>query len=316
MSSTFNSNKTIILIAGPTAVGKTAIALALAKHFNTAIISADSRQCFREMSIGTAKPSPAELSSVYHYFINSHSIHDKVDAALFENYALAAANSILADNPVAVMVGGTGMYLRAFCEGLDAIPAIDEAIQKTVRDSYETHGLQWLQDAVAKEDPEYFATGETQNPQRLTRALEVKRSTGKSIRSFQSKEPMVRPFNIIKIGLELPRPELNERIHHRVDIMMHEGLLNEVKQLVSYRHLNALQTVGYKEIFEHLDGICSLEAAIEFVKTNTRQYAKRQMTWFKKDPAIKWFSPFDIEEIQVLLEGILSIPANENPPNK
>lgn len=299
MSSQKTSNQnTVILIAGPTAVGKTAMAIAIAKHFNTSIISADSRQCFKEMSIGTAKPSAAELAAVHHYFINSHSIQEKTDAALFENYALAAADTIFKTNNVAVMVGGTGMYIRAFCEGLDAIPTINETVQSEVRNSYEANGLEWLQDTVAAEDPEYFASGETQNPQRLTRALEVKRSTGKSIRSFQNKQPVTRPFNIIKIGLELPRPELNNRIHQRVDAMLKDGLLNEVKQLLPYQQLNALQTVGYKEIFDHLNGLCSLEAATEFIKTNTRQYAKRQMTWFKKDAAFKWFSPFDADKVQ------------------
>jgi len=292
-----NYPNTIILIAGPTAVGKTAMAIALAKHFNTAIISADSRQCFREITIGTAKPNTEELASVPHYFINSHSIHDKVDAALFENYALKAATEIFTNQAVAIMVGGTGMYMRAFCEGLDTIPQVDEAIQENVRISYKTNGLQWLQNAVATEDPEYFATGETQNPQRLTRALEVKRSTGKSIRSFQNKQPINRPFNTIKIGLELPRPQLNERIHQRVDTMMCDGLVDEAARLLPFQHLNALQTVGYKEIFECLNGLCSLEAATEFIKTNTRQYAKRQMTWFKKDEAIKWFSPLDSEGV-------------------
>ncbi len=288
---------TVVLIAGPTAVGKTALAIALAKHFNTSIISADSRQCFNEMSIGTAKPSEAELASVRHYFINSHSIQEKTDAALFAHYALTGIDTIFKTNPVAVMVGGTGMYIRAFCEGLDAIPPIAETVQTEVRNSYEANGVEWLQNAVAAEDPEYFASGETQNPQRLTRALEVKRSTGKSIRSFQNKQSVTRPFNIIKIGLELPRPELNNRIHQRVDMMLKDGLMNEVKQLLCYQHLNALQTVGYKEIFDHLNGLSSLEAATEFIKTNTRQYAKRQMTWFKKDTAIQWFSPFEADKV-------------------
>ena len=297
LSQNTSNHNTVILITGPTAVGKTAMAIALAKHFNTSIISADSRQCFKEMSIGTAKPSEAELATVPHYFINSHSIHEKTDAALFENNALAAVYSIFKTNPIAVMVGGTGMYIRAFCEGLDAIPEIDITVQTEVRNSYEANGVEWLQNAVAAEDPEYFASGETQNPQRLTRALEVKRSTGKSIRSFQNKQAVTRPFNIIKIGLELPRPELNNRIHYRVDTMLKDGLLNEVKQLLPYQHLNALQTVGYKEIFDHLNGLCSLEAATEFIKTNTRQYAKRQMTWFKKDTATQWFSPLKANKV-------------------
>ena len=307
MSSTSRQKNTVIIIAGPTAVGKTALAISLAQHFNTSIISADSRQCFSELNIGVAKPGKEELAAVNHYFINSHSIHHKVDAVLFENYALDAANKIFETNPVAIMVGGTGMYIRAFCEGLDAIPAVNEAIQAIVRKDYEANGLQWLQETVAVEDPDYFVTGETQNPQRLTRALEVKRSTGKSIRSFQKKQPVARQFNIIKIGLELPRQELNERIHKRVENMIDEGLLNEVKQLLPFHQLNALQTVGYKEIFDHLNGLCSLEAAVEFIKTNTRQYAKRQMTWFKKDKAIQWFSPLEyVKILKTLMEQIAS----------
>ncbi len=308
MSSQKISNQnTVIIIAGPTAVGKTAMAIAISKHFNTSIISADSRQCFKEMSIGTAKPSEEELAAVPHYFINSHSIEEKTDAALFENYALDAVNAIFKINPVAVMVGGTGMYIRAFCEGLDAIPAINETVQSEVRNSYEVNGLEWLQNTVAAEDPEYFASGETQNPQRLTRALEVKRSTGNSIRFFQNRQPVTRPFNIIKIGLELPRPELNNRIYQRVDTMLKGGLVNEVKRLLPYQQLNALQTVGYKEIFDHLNGISSLEAATEFIKTNTRQYAKRQMTWFKKDAAFQWFSPFDGDKVLAYISGQVAL---------
>lgn len=273
------------------------MAIALAKHFNTSIISADSRQCFKELTIGVAKPSVTELESVRHYFINSHSVQDKMDAALFENFALQAAAEIFRTNPVAIMVGGTGMYIRAFCEGLDSIPAISAETQEIVRNGYAANGIDWLRDRVAAEDPQYYGTGEIQNPHRLMRALEVIRTTGNSIRSFQNKQPVARPFNIVKTALELPRPELNERIHHRIDRMVQEGLLDEVKSLQPYQQLNALQTVGYKEIFDHLNGLCSLDAAIEFIKTNTSQYAKRQMTWFKKDTSVQWFNPGDLTGI-------------------
>ncbi len=287
----------IILVCGPTAVGKTALAIQLAQHFNTSIISADSRQCFSELNIGVAKPSAEELATVPHYFINSHSIHQKVDAAIFEKYALSAANEIFTTNTTAVMVGGTGMYIRAFCEGLDEIPQTDETIEKEVRESYALNGLEWLQQTVEKEDPAYFAAGENQNPQRLMRALEVKRTTGNSILFYQQKKKVERPFNIIKIGLELPREILYQRINQRVDIMMAEDLLNEVKTLLPYQQLNALQTVGYKEIFDYLNGNCTLETAIENLKMNTRRYAKRQMTWFKKDAGIQWFVPNDFNGI-------------------
>lgn len=291
------SEKNIILVTGPTAIGKTALAIQLANYFNTCIVSADSRQCYKELNIGVAKPTEDELQSVQHYFINTHSVHDKVDAAVFEKYALKAADEIFSNHAIAIMVGGTGMYIKAFCEGLDFIPTVNDNIQKTIRECYKEKGLEWLKAAVAQEDSEYFATGEIQNPQRLMRALEVKRMTGKSIKYFQNKITANRPFKVIKIGLELPKPILHERIHHRVDKMMEDGLLQEVSSLLPYQHLNALQTVGYKEIFDHLNRLSSLEAAIEFIKTNTRQYAKRQMTWFKKDKEIEWFVPSEDKNI-------------------
>ncbi len=299
--------KNIILICGPTAVGKTALAIQLAKHFGTSIISADSRQCFKELNIGVAKPSPEELAAVPHYFINSHSIHQKVDVAIFEKYALAAAEEIFANHANAVMVGGTGMYIRAFCEGLDEIPPTDEAIEKEVRGSYALKGLEWLQQAVANEDPAYFSAGENQNPQRLMRALEIKRSTGNSILFYQQKKKVKRPFNIIKIGLELPREILYQRINQRVDMMMDEGLIDEVKTLLPFRQLNALQTVGYREIFDYLNGQCTLEKAIENLKMNTRRYAKRQMTWFKKYADIQWFAPENLDEVLEFVRKSISL---------
>lgn len=286
-----NTDKTCVIIAGPTAVGKTAVAIAIARHFNTEIISADSRQCFREMSIGVAKPSDSELQQVHHYFINSHSIHDDVNAAVFEQYALQAANEIFQHNNIAVVTGGTGLYIKAFCEGLDDMPPVSLAIRQAITTQYEQEGLAWLQQQVQQQDPLYYATGEIQNPQRLIRALEVKQATGESIRSFQQGKKAVRPFNIIKLALELPKPELHARINTRVESMMQQGLLKEVEGLVPYKHLNALQTVGYSELFDHLEGKLSLQQAIERIQTNTRQYAKRQMTWFKKDAGIQWFSP-------------------------
>lgn len=282
---------TVIVVCGPTAIGKTALAIELAKHFDTSIISADSRQCFIELNIGVAKPLAHELADAPHYFINSHSIHDKVDAAIFENYALSAASTIFSQTKNAIMVGGTGMYIRAFCDGLDAIPQTDAMIEIAVREKYASLGLAWLQSAIKNEDPTYFKVGEIQNPQRLMRALEVKRSTGNSILFYQQKTKTTRPFDIIKIGLELPREILNQRINQRVDLMMEAGLLDEVKSLLPYQHLNALQTVGYKELFDYLHHTCSLETAVETLKMNTRRYAKRQMTWFKKDTSVNWFAP-------------------------
>lgn len=280
--------KTCIVIAGPTASGKTAVAIDIARHFKTAIISADSRQCFREMNTGVAKPSPAELQQVHHYFINSHSIHDEVNAAVFEQYALHAANEVFQQHDHVVLAGGTGLYIRAFCEGLDDMPPVSPGIRQQIIEQYEQQGLAWLQQQVQQQDPLYYATGEMQNPQRLIRALEVLQATGRSIRSYQQGKKTTRDFRIIKLGLDLPKPELHDRINARVDAMIEQGLVQEVRELSPYRHLNALQTVGYSEIFDYLDGQCSLDEAIDRIKTNTRQYAKRQLTWFKKDPDIKW----------------------------
>lgn len=284
-------NKTCIVIAGPTAAGKTAIAVQLAQHFNTQIISADSRQCYRKLNIGVAKPSVEELAQVHHYFINSHGIHENVSAADFEHYALDAADKIFRDNDIAVMVGGTGLYIKAFTEGLDKIPATDEKIREHIIHSYREKGIAWLQDQLKAEDPAFAASGEMQNPQRMMRALEVRRSTGRSIISFQSKQKPKRDFNIIQVGLELPRELLYERINSRVDKMIEAGLIDEVKSLLPFKELNALQTVGYKELFSYFEGTSTKAGAIEQIKQNTRHYAKRQMTWFRKDETVEWVVP-------------------------
>jgi tRNA dimethylallyltransferase len=296
------NQKTVVIIAGPTAVGKTAVAIELAKHFQTEIISADSRQCFKEMNIGVARPSEKELQQVKHYFIASHpiaigSVQDEVNAAIFEKFALEKVNAIFQKHDVAVMVGGTGLYIKAFCEGLDDVPAIDPEIRKKIIMDYEQKGLEWLQKEIEKKDPAFYKTGEIQNPQRLMRALEVVESTGQSILSFQKGEKVKKDFNIIKIGLELPKEELYQNINTRIDQMMELGLLEEVKNLLPYKNLNALQTVGYTEFFDHLDGKISLPEAVELIKKNTRHYAKRQMTWFKKDKEIQWFAPMQVNEM-------------------
>lgn len=282
---------TVIIIVGPTAVGKTAAAIRLAQLLQTKIISADSRQCYRELNIGVAKPSPEELSLVPHYFIDSHSIHSAVNAATFEKLALQWTDEIFRDSSFAVMVGGTGLYIKAFTDGLDDIPPADESIRLHIQQSYEAQGMTWLQEEVRKYDPGYFTTGEVLNPQRLMRALEVRLSTGQSILSFRTREPRTRPFRIQKIGIGLPKEELHQRIHARVDRMMEEGLLEEVRGLMPYRTHNALQTVGYRELFDYLDGKCSLETAVTNIKTNTRQYAKRQLTWFRRDRSTVWMAP-------------------------
>jgi tRNA dimethylallyltransferase len=284
----------VIIITGPTAVGKTAAAVHLAQRLSTEIISADSRQCFKELNIGVAKPSPRELEAVHHYFINSHSIREEVTAALFEELALQWTQDIFRQQiaagkpPVAVMVGGTGLYIKAYSEGLDTIPPIDPMIRQQIQQMYEQAGIDWLQAQIRESDPGFFRVGEIQNPQRLMRALEVKRSTGQSILDFRTREKKHRPFRIEKIGLSLPKELLHDRINQRVDKMMEEGLLEEVKGLIPFRQYNALQTVGYRELFDHLEGKMSLDEAVERIKINTRQYAKRQMTWFRKDTSIRW----------------------------
>ncbi len=283
--------KTCIVIVGPTAVGKTTLAVKTALHFNTEIISADSRQCFKELNIGVAKPSAEELQQVKHHFISSYSIKEEMNAAIYEQYALAKIDELFKQHDVVVMVGGTGLYVKTFCNGIDEVPVVDEKIRKKINGDFEWEGLEWLQKEVKKNDPLYYAKGEIQNPHRLMRALEVKLSTGKSIIEFQTQQKKYRPFNIIKIGLELPREQLYKNINGRVDAMMKAGLLEEVKQMQPHKKLNALQTVGYRELFGHLAGDLKLEDAVEIIKINTRQYAKRQMTWFKKDEDVIWCEP-------------------------
>ena len=282
------SNHTVYIIVGPTAVGKTSFAISLAQHLKTEIISADARQCYAELSIGVARPSLEELSKVPHHFIASHSVNETVNAQVFENYALAKADELFKTHHSAVMVGGTGLYIKAFCEGLDLIPAIDPAIREDIIKQYEKLGLRWLQKEVSVKDPMYWAKGEQQNPQRLMRALEVMLGTGASIVSFQIKNKITRPFNIVKVGLELPRAQLYERINQRVISMVENGLESEVRNLLPQNHLNALQTVGYSEWMPYFEGNLSKEKVIENIQQNTRHYAKRQMTWFKKDPEITW----------------------------
>jgi tRNA dimethylallyltransferase len=269
-------NRTIIIVTGPTASGKTSMAIQLAQQYHTAIISADSRQCYKEMNIGVAKPSDKELETVKHYFINSHSIHDDVNAVTFEQYALRVANEIFKKNDVGIMAGGTGLYIKAFCEGLDEMPQIPAEIRRQITGQYEQNGLQWLQEEIRIQDPIFYAGGEIQNPQRIMRALEIKLATGKSIRELQKKKKLKRDFSIVKYGIDIPKEQLHHNINMRVDKMMEEGLLNEVRSLMAFRHLNALQTVGYSELFDHLDGKISLNEAVERIKINTRQYAKRR----------------------------------------
>ena len=286
---------------GPTAVGKTSFAVALAKALDTEIISADARQCYKEMNIGVARPSVEELKAAPHHFIASHSITENINASYFENWAMEKVQALFTAKDAVVMVGGTGLYIKAFCEGLDLIPAIDTSIRENIILQYEKLGMRWLQKEVSVKDPPYWEKGEQKNPQRLMRALEVILGTGSSILSFQNNKAIERPFKMVKIGLELDREELYQRINDRVLNMIELGLENEVKSLEAFAHLNALQTVGYSEWKDYFEQKISLEKVIENIQQNTRHYAKRQMTWFKRDPSITWFKAGSIEPKQILL---------------
>ncbi|MEK0422782.1 MAG: hypothetical protein RLZ95_692 [Bacteroidota bacterium] len=292
--------KTVYIIVGPTAVGKTAFAISLAQALNTEIISADARQCYQEMNIGVARPTINELNSVTHHFIASHSINDTVNASVFEEYALKKVTELFKTKDVVVMVGGTGLYIKAFCEGLDMIPSIDPGIREGIIQQYEKMGLRWLQKEVQVKDPLYWEKGEQQNPQRLMRALEVKLGTGESISGFQQKNKVTRPFTIVKIGLEMDRALLYERINQRVLNMVEEGLEQEVRSLVPNFHLNALQTVGYSEWQPFFEEKMGKSRVVEMIQQNTRHYAKRQMTWFKKDPEVKWYQASSIRTDQII----------------
>ncbi len=292
--------KTVYIIVGPTAVGKTAFAISLAQALQTEIISADARQCYQEMNIGVARPTKNELALVPHYFIASHSINETINASVFEQYALEKVDELFKTKDAVVMVGGTGLYIKAFCEGLDMIPSIDPTIREGIINQYEKLGLRWLQKEVSVKDPAYWEKGEQQNPQRLMRALEVMLGTQSSILSFQQKTKTARPFNIVKIGMEMPREQLYERINQRVLNMVEEGLEQEVKSLLPSFHLNALQTVGYSEWLPFFEGNAQKSKVVESIQQNTRHYAKRQMTWFKKDAEIKWYQASSISTDHII----------------
>lgn len=284
----------VYIVAGPTAVGKTSFAIALAKQLGAEIISADSRQCYQELAIGVARPSVQELTEVPHYFIGTHSVTEELNAGFFEQYALEKTELLFKTSSTVVMVGGTGLYIKAFCEGIDPMPEIPAPVRTAIVDQYAAKGMVWLQAELRHKDPAFWAIAEQQNPQRLMRALEVLTATGVSIMEYRTAKKKDRNFEIIKIGLELPKEYLVQNIHTRVDGMMHQGLLAEVSSVMAYRSKTALQTVGYKEIFDHLDGGISLAEAVQQIKVHTRQYAKRQMTWFKKDPLFQWINLHEV----------------------
>jgi tRNA dimethylallyltransferase len=299
--------KTLIVIVGPTAIGKTALAITIANYLNTEIISADSRQFFKEMEIGTAKPSAAELAAVPHHFINSHSIKDFFSTGDFESLALKDIDDLLAKKDQVVMVGGSGLYINAVLNGLDELPETDLEIRETLNTRLKIQGIESIQAELAVVDPEYFATVDQSNPQRLIRGLEFYLSIGKKLSSFLSKPRKQRPFKVLKIGLNKDRATLYKQINHRVDVMMENGLLAEVESLLPFRDYNALKTVGYAELFDYLDGNSSLDAAVDKIKQNTRRFAKRQLTWFRRDEEIKWFEPSQTTEILRMIDKELGI---------
>jgi tRNA dimethylallyltransferase len=298
-------SKTLIIIAGPTAIGKTSLAISLAKHFKTEIISADSRQFYREMNIGTAKPSEVELKEVKHHLINSHSILDQFNAGDFEKESIELINKLFLDHDQVIMAGGSGLFINAVSHGFDQLPIASEEIRTYFNTILEEKGIKFLQDRLKKIDPVYYNEVDIFNPQRVIRALEVFESSGKTFSSLRTNIKKQRPFNIVKIGLNTDRHILYERINRRVDQMIKEGLIEEVDGLKSYRHLNPLNTVGYSEILNYLDGKSNREEAIEKIKQNTRRFAKRQITWFKKSEDIKWYKPDELEPIIQYLNSIL-----------
>jgi tRNA dimethylallyltransferase len=280
--------KKLIIICGATATGKTALAIQIAQHYHTSIISFDSRQCYKELFIGVAKPSNEELLTVPHYFINSHSIVDNINAVVFEKYALVTLETLFEKNNIVVAVGGTGLYIDALCNGVDDIPAIPIELRINLQEKYEKYGLAWLQSQITTLDKNFTNANDLNNTHRMLRALEVIMHTGNSIKYYQRKEKVTRNFEVIKYGIEMERNELYQRINNRVLMMMQQGLLTEVIGLKEQQQLNALKTVGYSELFSYLHNEITLPKAIELIQQHTRNYAKRQITWFKKDTKIHW----------------------------
>lgn len=297
--------KTLIVIAGPTAVGKTAIAISLAQHLGTEIISADSRQCYQGMSIGTAQPTNDERLAIPHHFIDCYPPEISLSAADFERIALQHLDSIFAQHNTAVVCGGTGLYIKALCDGLDEMPVVDEKIAQDINQNYLDNGTEWLRNQISVEDPLFVVNGEMNNPARILRALAFMRSTGSSITAFRTGIKKNRPFRIIKIALELPRELLYQRINERVELMMEQGLLKEVEQLFPNRNLKNLNTVGYSELFDFLENKSTLLDAIDKIKQHSRNYAKRQLTWFRKDKDFIWMDARD-GQIAFRIQEILS----------
>jgi tRNA dimethylallyltransferase len=294
-------NKQLIVVVGPTAVGKTALAIELAKHFQTEIISCDSRQFFKELTIGTAKPNEQELTEVKHHFINNKSINEDYNAGNFETDAIQLLNKLFETKNIVIMVGGSGLYVDAVCRGFDQLPNKNDSLRKELNNL----DIEQLQQQLKKLDAAYFQRVDINNKQRIIRALEVCLATNMPYSTFLKTQKKIRTFNCIKIGLHLDREPLYNRINKRVEQMMKDGLLDEAKKTISFREKNALQTVGYKELFDYFDGKTTLEEAVALIQQNSRRYAKRQMTWFRKDQNIHWFKPNEKEAIILKINDLI-----------
>ncbi len=297
------NKKYLFVVVGPTAVGKTAMGIELAQHFQTEIISADSRQVYRQMELGTAKPDQVEMAAARHHFVNVMNIDNEFNAGQFEDEALQLLDNLFLKNDTVLMVGGSGLYVKALCDGIDEMPKIDPMIREKLNKQKEAEGLGSLVRKLAELDPAYYQIVDQNNPQRIIRALEVIESSGLTYSYFRTQKKAKRSFEIIKVGLELPREILYKRIDNRMDLMIEKGLFEEAAELFPKRHLNALQTVGYSEIFRYLEGEYDKEEAIRLLKRNSRRYAKRQLTWFKKDESTQWFSPSQFSEIIAYLDN-------------
>ena len=291
------NTKTLVVVLGPTAIGKTKLSINLAKHYNTEIVSADSRQFYKELLIGSAPPSKDELMEVQHHFIQHLSVSEDYNVGNFEEDAIQKIEELFKKKDKVILVGGSGLYIDAVCKGFDKMPVISSEMRRNVINIYNEKGIEFLQKEVKLKDPKYYSEVDEMNPQRLMRALEVIYSTNKTFSSFKTKIPKKRNFNIVKVGLQIQRDILYERINNRVEEMISKGLVKEVESLQVYRHKNSLQTVGYKELFDYFDGVTSLTEAIEKIKQNTRRFAKRQITWFKKDKSTTYFLPENINRI-------------------
>ena len=288
---------TLIVVTGPTAVGKTALTIEIAKHYGIPIINADSRQIYQELKIGTASPTAEQMQQVKHYFVGTKSITDYYNASMYEQEVVQLLEKLFVDSPVQLLTGGSMMYIDAVCNGIDDIPTVRDDIRNEMKCRYQEEGLEALCEDLRRLDPEHYEVVDRQNHRRVIHALEICYQTGKTYTSFRTQKRKERPFQIVKIGLTRDRQELYDRINQRVDTMMSEGLLDEVRSVSAYRSTNALNTVGYKELFDYLDGRWPLEEAVERIKGNTRRYARKQLTWYKRDEQVTWFHPDQQDKI-------------------